>query len=154
MASGDREAMADERGGVLGAMERQYQRGKIQDESLKYEHLKHSGELPIVGVNTFQNTEKTGEQEAAGLALTRADSGEKHAQITRLRDFQARHAEAAELHAAHALGDALARPGVDDVGVLQAHGMAPGVGAGVDEWGHSWRCLDSDKVVETRFNVH
>ncbi|MGB1014138.1 MAG: fused isobutyryl-CoA mutase/GTPase IcmF, partial [Nannocystaceae bacterium] len=45
----------DERGGVLGAMERQYQRGKIQDESLKYEHLKHSGELPIIGVNTFKN---------------------------------------------------------------------------------------------------
>jgi methylmalonyl-CoA mutase len=71
----------DERGGVLGAMERQYQRGKIQDESLKYEHLKHSGELPIVGVNTFQNPGKTGDEEAAGLALTRADSGEKNAQI-------------------------------------------------------------------------
>ncbi len=86
----------DERGGVLGAMERQYQRGKIQDESLKYEHLKHSGELPIVGVNTFRNPETAGEQENAGLALTRADSGEKNAQISRLRDFQARHAEAAK----------------------------------------------------------
>ncbi|MBK7824147.1 fused isobutyryl-CoA mutase/GTPase IcmF [Nannocystis sp.] len=85
----------DERGGVLGAMERQYQRGKIQDESLKYEHLKHSGELPIVGVNTFRNPDMTGEQETAGLALTRADSGEKNAQIARLRDFQARHADAA-----------------------------------------------------------
>ena len=42
-----------ERGGVLGAMERMYQRNKIQEESLYYEHLKHTGELPIVGVNTF-----------------------------------------------------------------------------------------------------
>ena len=43
----------DQRGGVLGAMETQYQRAKIQDESMLYEHQKHSGELPIVGVNTF-----------------------------------------------------------------------------------------------------
>ena len=85
----------DERGGVLGAMERQYQRGKIQDESLTYEHLKHSGELPIVGVNTFRNPGKTGEQEAAGQALTRASADEKEAQIARLRRFQAEHADAA-----------------------------------------------------------
>jgi len=85
----------DERGGVLGAMERQYQRGKIQDESLTYEHLKHSGELPIVGVNTFRNPDKTGEQEAAGQALTRASVAEKDAQIERLRRFQAAHADAA-----------------------------------------------------------
>ncbi len=82
----------DERGGVLGAMERQYQRGKIQDESLKYEHLKHSGELPIIGVNTFKNPHKTGDDEAAGLSLTRASGGEKDAQIERLKAFQARHA--------------------------------------------------------------
>ena len=43
------------RGGVLGAMETMYQRGKIQDESMYYEHLKHDGTLPIIGVNTFQN---------------------------------------------------------------------------------------------------
>jgi methylmalonyl-CoA mutase len=85
----------DERGGVLGAMERQYQRGKIQDESLTYEHLKHSGELPIVGVNTFRNPDKTGEQEAAGQALTRASVDEKQVQISRLRRFQAEHADAA-----------------------------------------------------------
>ena len=85
----------DERGGVLGAMERQYQRGKIQDESLKYEHLKHSGELPIVGVNTFRNPDKTGEQEAADLALTRASGDEKRAQIARLRAFQGEHADEA-----------------------------------------------------------
>ncbi|MBC8072834.1 MAG: methylmalonyl-CoA mutase family protein, partial [Deltaproteobacteria bacterium] len=83
----------DERGGVLGAMERQYQRGKIQDESLKYEHLKHSGALPIVGVNTFQNRTKSGNDEAAGQQLTRASNDEKSAQITRLRAFQARNAE-------------------------------------------------------------
>jgi len=82
----------DERGGVLGAMERQYQRGKIQDESLKYEHLKHSGELPIIGVNTFKNPHKSGNDEAAGLSLTRASSEEKNAQIERLKAFQARHA--------------------------------------------------------------
>jgi len=85
----------DERGGVLGAMERQYQRGKIQDESLKYEHLKHSGALPIVGVNTFQNPNKSGNDEAASLQLTRTSGDEKNAQIDRLRAFQARHAHAA-----------------------------------------------------------
>ncbi|MFZ6179293.1 fused isobutyryl-CoA mutase/GTPase IcmF [Nannocystis pusilla] len=85
----------DERGGVLGAMERQYQRGKIQDESLLYEQRKHSGDLPIIGVNTFINPNRTGDEEAAGLNLTRASHAEKTAQIDRLRAFQARHAEAA-----------------------------------------------------------
>jgi isobutyryl-CoA mutase len=85
----------DERGGVLGAMERQYQRGKIQDESLLYEQLKHSGELPIVGVNTFRNPERSGDEEAAGLALTRASEDEKRAQIRRLREFQERHRDVA-----------------------------------------------------------
>ena len=83
----------DERGGVLGAMERQYQRGKIQDESLKYERLKHTGELPIVGVNTFQNPNKSGEDEANEIELTRASADEKNDQITRLRAFQARHVD-------------------------------------------------------------
>jgi methylmalonyl-CoA mutase len=86
----------DERGGVLGAMERQYQRGKIQDESLKYEMLKHTGELPIVGVNTFQNPGKTGDEEANSLQLTRASADEKNQQIARLRAFQARHAHERE----------------------------------------------------------
>jgi methylmalonyl-CoA mutase len=85
----------DERGGVLGAMERQYQRGKIQDESLLYEQRKHSGDLPIIGVNTFINPNRSGDEEAAGLNLTRASHAEKTAQIDRLRAFQARHAEAA-----------------------------------------------------------
>jgi len=79
----------DERGGVLGAMERQYQRSKIQEESLKYEQLKHSGELPIVGVNTFKNPHKSGVEEASSVDLTRASNDEKDAQIDRLRRFQA-----------------------------------------------------------------
>ncbi len=82
----------DERGGVLGAMERQYQRGKIQDESLKYEHLKHDGTLPIVGVNTFVNADPTANSQTAELLLTRASSDEKNAQISRVRAFQALHA--------------------------------------------------------------
>jgi methylmalonyl-CoA mutase len=82
----------DERGGVLGAMERQYQRGKIQDESLKYERLKHTGELPIVGVNTFENQSRSGDEEANALTLTRASADEKNQQIERLRAFQAAHA--------------------------------------------------------------
>ena len=83
----------DERGGVLGAMERQYQRSKIQEESLKYEQLKHSGELPIVGVNTFKNPHKSGVEEASSVDLTRASNDEKDAQIDRLRSFQAARAE-------------------------------------------------------------
>ena len=81
----------DERGGVLGAMERQYQRSKIQEESLKYEQLKHSGELPIVGVNTFQNPKRSAEDEAASLTLSRASAAEKDDQIGRLGAFQADH---------------------------------------------------------------
>ncbi|MCK6530773.1 methylmalonyl-CoA mutase family protein [Myxococcota bacterium] len=82
----------DDRGGVLGAMERQYQRGKIQDESLHYEELKHSGRLPIVGVNTFLDLEKAGDGTMARPdAVTRATPGEKDGQIAALRDFQERH---------------------------------------------------------------
>jgi len=85
-----------ERGGVLGAMELQYQRGQIQDDSLKYESLKHSGELPIVGVNTFRP--KSGEVAESGLPevpLTRATPEEKEAAIERLEDFQRRHEDRA-----------------------------------------------------------
>jgi methylmalonyl-CoA mutase len=84
----------NERGGVLGAMETQYQRTQIQEESLLYERLKHSGELPIVGVNTFLDP-RTARGEAPELevqAFTRATKAEKDGQIARLRDFQARHA--------------------------------------------------------------
>ena len=82
-----------ERGGVLGAMETGYQRGKIQDESLIYETLKHDGRLPIVGVNTFRNPDGAGE--AGPVELRRSSEAEKQGQIARLRDFQARHADRA-----------------------------------------------------------
>jgi methylmalonyl-CoA mutase len=79
-----------ERGGVLGAMETGYQRGKIQDESLHYESLKHDGELPIVGVNTFLDPEAA--KEPGPIELRRSTEAEKQGQIERLRDFHARHA--------------------------------------------------------------
>jgi isobutyryl-CoA mutase len=79
-----------ERGGVLGAMETGYQRGKIQEESMYYEHKKHDGSYPIIGVNTFRNPDAT---EAGGsIPLQRSTDEEKQSQIRRLREFQARHA--------------------------------------------------------------
>lgn len=85
-----------ERGGVLGAMETGYQRGKIQDESLLYEHRKHDGTLPIIGVNTFRR-EDDGAGEHRAVELARATEEEKQGQLTRVRDFQERHtAESAE----------------------------------------------------------
>ena len=82
-----------ERGGVLGAMETGYQRGKIQEESLYYETKKHDGSLPIVGVNTFLDPD--GEKPLAPPRLRRATEEEKQSQIKRLWDFQKRHAKAA-----------------------------------------------------------
>jgi methylmalonyl-CoA mutase len=82
-----------ERGGVLGAMETLYQRSRIQDESLLYESLKHSGALPIVGVNTFENPRP--EVLAAPRELARSTPEEKRAQVENLRAFQARHAGSA-----------------------------------------------------------
>ncbi len=79
-----------ERGGVLGAMETMYQRGKIQEESLHYETRKHDGSLPIVGVNTFLNAR--GESEHAAATLFRAPEEEQCAQVDAVRAFQARHA--------------------------------------------------------------
>ena len=79
-----------DRGGVLGAMETGYQRGKIQDESMLYEHRKHDGSLPIVGVNTFL-APTTDDGSAHGLELARATEGEKQSQLDRLRAFQERH---------------------------------------------------------------
>ncbi|SER63686.1 fused isobutyryl-CoA mutase/GTPase IcmF [Salisediminibacterium halotolerans] len=83
-----------DRGGVLGAMETQYQRGKIQQESHLYETKKHSGELPIIGVNTYLNPREDPDVNA-GMELARASIEEKENQIKRLRDFQERHAEEA-----------------------------------------------------------
>jgi methylmalonyl-CoA mutase len=82
-----------ERGGVLGAMETGYQRGKIQDESMHYEMLKHTGEYPIIGVNTFRNPH--GDATPTTLELARSTEEEKQSQLARLADFQTRHAYAA-----------------------------------------------------------
>jgi isobutyryl-CoA mutase len=78
-----------ERGGVLGAMETGYQRGRIQDESMTYEMLKHTGELPIIGVNTFRNPH--GDQVLEKLELARSTEDEKQSQLKRLNDFHTRH---------------------------------------------------------------
>jgi len=79
-----------ERGGVLGAMETGYQRGKIQEESMHYEMQKHTGEYPIVGVNTFRNPH--GDPVADTLELARSTDEEKQSQLKRLAEFHARHA--------------------------------------------------------------
>ena len=79
-----------ERGGVLGAMETGYQRGRIQDESMHYEMLKHTGELPIIGVNTFRNPK--GDVVQDKLELARSTEEEKQSQLKRLRDFHTLHA--------------------------------------------------------------
>ena len=83
-----------ERGGVLGAMERMYQRNKIQEESLYYEHQKHTGELPIIGVNTFLN--KKGSPTVIPGEVIRSNTEEKEQQINNLRAFQQRNATTAE----------------------------------------------------------
>ncbi|PDM39547.1 MULTISPECIES: fused isobutyryl-CoA mutase/GTPase IcmF [unclassified Geobacillus] len=80
----------NDRGGVLGAMEMQYQRGKIQDESMYYEMKKHSGELPIIGVNTYLNPNPPSEEELNNIQLARATYEEKELQIKNLREFQER----------------------------------------------------------------
>ncbi len=84
------------RGGVLGAMETGYQRGKIQEESLYYEHRKHDGSYPIVGVNTFRNPRHAnGDPVTDKLELIRSTEEEKQSQLKRLREFQQRHAQEA-----------------------------------------------------------
>jgi len=96
-----------ERGGVLGAMETMYQRGRIQDESLRYESRKHSGELPIVGVNTFRNP--SGDEVPPQRELIRASLEERQQQLDELRAFHARNEQAAP--AALARLQAVARSG-------------------------------------------
>ena len=78
-----------ERGGVLGAMETGYQRGKIQEESMFYEHKKHDGSYPIIGVNTFRNPH--GDAVPDTLELARSTDEEKQGQLKRLADFHAAH---------------------------------------------------------------
>ena len=82
-----------ERGGVLAAMETGYQRGKIQDESLYYEHKKHDGSYPVIGVNTFLNP---AEEEHASTPLSRSTDAEKQSQLKRLREFERSNQAAAE----------------------------------------------------------
>ena len=102
-----------ERGGVLGAMETGYQRGKIQDESMLYERRKHDGSLPIIGVNTFRNP--AGEQ-SRPVELARGTAEEKASQLARVTDFQQRHAP--EAHAALAALKDAARSGENVFAVL------------------------------------
>ncbi len=83
-----------ERGGVLGAMETGYQRGKIQDESMHYEMLKHTGELPIIGVNTFKSPHAN--EVPQTIELARSTDEEKQSQLQRLQSFHAQHAEPAQ----------------------------------------------------------
>ena len=84
-----------ERGGVLGAMETGYQRGKIQEESMHYEMLKHTGELPIIGVNTFRNPH--GDAHLDKVELMRSTDDEKRSQLKRLHDFHETHAHESPL---------------------------------------------------------
>jgi methylmalonyl-CoA mutase len=81
------------RGGVLGAMETGYQRGKIQEESLYYEHRKHDSSYPIIGVNTFRNP--SGSEEPKTIELARSTDVEKRSQLDRLHAFHDRHREQA-----------------------------------------------------------
>src|SRR5699024_1914835 len=86
----------NDRGGVLGAMERKYQRGKIQEESLHYESRKHSGDLPIIGVNTYMNPNPPSDDTIDQMELARATKEEKETQINALRSFQEEHANKVE----------------------------------------------------------
>ncbi|KQQ32673.1 methylmalonyl-CoA mutase [Duganella sp. Leaf126] len=101
-----------ERGGVLGAMETGYQRGKIQEESMLYEHQKHDGTLPIIGVNTFRNP--NGSEAPQKIELARSTDDEKQSQLQRLADFHARHADAAPAALA-----ALQQAAIDNANVFE-----------------------------------
>jgi methylmalonyl-CoA mutase len=79
-----------QRGGVLGAMETGYQRGRIQDESMLYEQRKHDGTLPVIGVNTFRAVPNSNGAAPAAIPLSRGTEEEKKSQLVRVRDFQDR----------------------------------------------------------------
>ncbi|RZQ63159.1 fused isobutyryl-CoA mutase/GTPase IcmF [Amycolatopsis suaedae] len=104
-----------ERGGVLGAMETGYQRGRIQDESMRYERLKHEGTLPIIGVNTFRNPNP--EDDEVEVELARATEEEKQSQLDRLADFHERHRAEAQ-QALKTLREAATRGDENLFGVL------------------------------------
>jgi methylmalonyl-CoA mutase len=101
-----------ERGGVLGAMETGYQRGKIQEESMLYEHKKHDGSLPIIGVNTFRNPK--GAEAPATIELARSTDDEKQSQLTRLEAFHRQHANEAPAALA-----ALQQAAIDNLNVFE-----------------------------------
>ena len=88
------------RGGVLGSLEVNYQRNRIQEESMLYEHKKHDGTLPIIGVNTFTDPEaevlNADNADSFDMDVTRSDENEKRMVIERNRKFQHDHIEAAE----------------------------------------------------------
>ncbi len=88
-----------QRGGVLGAMETLYQRGKIQDESMRYESMKHSGQLPIIGVNTFENPRQDISRPSH---IARSSDAEKQSQFENLEHFRRRH-QGESLHALETL---------------------------------------------------
>ncbi|CAJ0711121.1 fused isobutyryl-CoA mutase/GTPase IcmF [Ralstonia mannitolilytica] len=101
-----------ERGGVLGAMETGYQRGKIQEESMLYEQRKHDGSLPIIGVNTFRNPDAESVV-PPHIELARSSEEEKQSQLARLEAFHARHAREAP-----AMLQRLQRAVIDDQNVF------------------------------------
>ena len=80
-----------ERGGVLGSMETGYQRSKIQEESMYYEQLKHTGQLPIIGVNAFRDPSAIFDELSESVELTRATEEEKKSQLRHLAEFKQRH---------------------------------------------------------------
>jgi methylmalonyl-CoA mutase len=101
-----------ERGGVLGAMETGYQRGKIQEESMLYEHQKHDGTLPIIGVNTFRNPKASDVPQK--IELARSTDDEKQSQLTRLEQFHQLHATEAPAALA-----ALQQAAIDNANVFE-----------------------------------
>jgi methylmalonyl-CoA mutase len=122
-----------ERGGVLGAMETGYQRGRIQDESMLYEHRKHDGSLPIVGVNTFRAPES--DEAPRDIELARATEGEKQSQLDRLADFQSRHA------------------GEATTAIRRLQDVATGEGNVFDELMHAARVCSLGQLTEAFFEV-
>ena len=122
-----------ERGGVLGAMETGYQRGRIQDESMLYEHRKHDGSLPIVGVNTFRAPES--DEAPREIELARATEGEKRSQLDRLADFQTRHT------------------GEADAAIRRLQDVATGEGNVFDELMHAARVCSLGQLTAAFFEV-
>ena len=116
------------RGGVLGAMETGYQRGRIQDESMLYEHKKHDGSLPIVGVNVFRAPDADGGTPTSP-ELARATDAEKQSQLDRLADFHDRHRERRTRRSGPAAGDGDERR----QRLRRAHGRRPRLLARADQ---------------------